>query len=108
MSADTHTHIHQLMSYELVYTSIHSSIMCVPTVNNIYNVAHVHFTTCCSLLCYFYLTKDHIGNKCFFMRFICYPLIKQYKKKEKDGAFDHENRVISIQLNASSRTQFDK
>ena len=26
MSADTHTHIHQLMSYELVYTSIHSSI----------------------------------------------------------------------------------
>ena len=27
MSADTHTHIHQLMSYELVYTSIHSSIM---------------------------------------------------------------------------------
>ena len=25
MSADTHTHIHQLMSYELVYTSIHSS-----------------------------------------------------------------------------------
>ena len=27
MSADTHTHIHQLMSYELVYTSIHSSII---------------------------------------------------------------------------------
>ena len=26
MSADTHTHTHQLMSYELVYTSIHSSI----------------------------------------------------------------------------------
>ena len=26
MSADTHTHPHQLMSYELVYTSIHSSI----------------------------------------------------------------------------------
>ena len=27
MSADTHTHTHQLMSYELVYTSIHSSII---------------------------------------------------------------------------------
>ena len=63
------------------------AIMYVPTVNYIYNVAHVHFTTCCSLLCemflicYFYLTKDHIGNKCFFVRFICYPLIKQLQKK---------------------------
>ena len=26
MSADRYTHTHQLMSYELVYTSIHSSI----------------------------------------------------------------------------------
>ena len=32
MSADTHTHIHQLMSYELVYTSIHSSNNVVVTV----------------------------------------------------------------------------
>ena len=32
MSADryTHTHTHQLMSYELVYTSIHSSIIYLP------------------------------------------------------------------------------
>ena len=62
------------------------AIMYVPTVNDIYNVAHVHFTTCCSLLCemfqyvHFNLTKDHIGNKCFFMRFICYPLIKQQQQ----------------------------
>ena len=27
MSADRYTHTHQLMSYELVYTSIHSSII---------------------------------------------------------------------------------
>ena len=27
MSADRYTHTHQLMSYELVYTSIHSSIL---------------------------------------------------------------------------------
>ena len=31
MSADTHTHTHQLMSYELVYTSIHSSIIYIYT-----------------------------------------------------------------------------
>ena len=36
MSADTHTHTHQLMSYELVYTSIHSSI--IYTIDNLRRV----------------------------------------------------------------------
>ena len=31
MSADRYTHTHQLMSYELVYTSIHSSIITMIT-----------------------------------------------------------------------------
>ena len=35
MSADRYTHTHQLMSYELVYTSIHSSITLLNTCQSI-------------------------------------------------------------------------
>ena len=54
MSADrhTHTHTHQLMSYELVYTSIHSSIICY--IHNIYTLYNYYAQ---DIITYIYTAK---------------------------------------------------
>ena len=63
MSADTHTHIHQLMSYELVYTSIHSSIIRDVSLNDVSRRACVSCTD-------YYKTRVSNQQKMIFISFV--------------------------------------